>query len=409
MQAELDALQQNGTWTLVPLHAGKTTIGCKWVYRVKFLTDGAVERYKERLVAKGFTQQACIDYLDTFSPVAKLVSVKFMLAVSAVKGYNLNHLDINNAFLYGSSGEDIYMDLPKGLVLEGEQKDLVWKLNKSLYGLKQASRQWFLKFTTVLTAFGLKQSLADHSYFYMQKGGIYLGVIIYVDDILLACSDVAMISSFKKHLGKHFKFKDLGRPKYYLGLEVAQNTHGISVCQRKYVLDLLNDTGLTRCKPSSVPMDPNLQLQQSGSFILQDVKGYRRLIGRLLYLCFTRPDITFAVHKLSQFLSQPCEHHLAAAHKVLKYLKGGIGLRLFFSSTSTLAPSIFADADYGSCPDTRRSVSRFCLFLGSSLISWRSKKQGVVSRSSVEAEYRSLAQASCEVSWIDVLLQEFSI
>lgn len=146
MQTELEALQHNGTWSLVPLPPSKTAIGCKWIYKVKFLSNGTVERYKARLVAKGYTQQAGVDYLDTFSPVARLVYVKFMLVVSAVKGYHhLTHLDINNAFLYGALDEEIYMDIPKGLPVQGEQTRLVCKLYKSLYGLKQASRQWFFE------------------------------------------------------------------------------------------------------------------------------------------------------------------------------------------------------------------------------------------------------------------------
>lgn len=257
--------------------------------------------------------------------------------------------------------------------------------------------------------FGLKRSAADDSYYYLHHRGTYFGVIIYVDDILVASTHSDLVLKFKDYLSHHFKFKDLGKPKYFLGLEITQNPQGIAVCQRKYVLDLLLDTGLLGCKPALTPMDSRLPLEQEGSPPLSNSKSYRRLIGKLLYLCITRPDITFAIHKLSQFVSQPCEHHLSAAHRVLHYLKGNVGLGLFYSSNSTLEPSIFADADYGTYTDSRKSVSGFCVFLGTSLVSWRSKKQNVVSRSSAEAEYRSLAQAACEISWIDVLLTEFVV
>lgn len=408
MKTELDALQKNNTWTLVPLPTGNKPIGCKWVYKTKFWSDGSVERHKARLVAQGFTQQGGVDFLDTFSPVAKLVSVKLMLAISVVKNYSLSHLDINNSFLYGDLREDIYMDIPKGLFTEGEKPNLVCKLNKSLYGLRQASRQWFLKFTEVLSGFGLHQSSADHSYFHMNNDAGYFGVIVYVDDILLASSNPNTVQRFKAYLGAHFKFKDLGRPKYYLGLEIAQGKSGISVCQRKYMVDLLHDSGLTGCKPAPTPMDPNLHLQQEGPPPLPNPKIFRRLIGRLLYLCITRPDITYAVNALSQFLSQPCIHHLSVAHRVLRYLKGNIGLGLYFP-TSNLELSVFADADWARCSDSRRSVTGFCLFLGNSLISWRSKKQQVVSRSSAESEYRAMAMASCEIAWVDILLKDFAV
>lgn len=251
----MDALQQNETWSLIPLPHGKTAIGCKWIYKVKFLSDGYVERYKARLVAKGYTQQEGVDYLNTFSPVAKLVSVKLMLVVAAVKGYHLTHLDINNAFLYGDLSEEIYMKAPKGLDIKGEKQSLVCKLHNSLYGLKQASRQWYLKFTDTLMLFGLQQSIADHSYFCMTVDGVYLGVIIYVDDILVANNSSQIVDTFKAHLKQHFNFKDLGKPKYFLSLEIAQNPTGISICQRKYVLDLLHDTWLSGCKPVSTPID----------------------------------------------------------------------------------------------------------------------------------------------------------
>lgn len=140
MKDELLALHRNNTWSLMPL-PGTKVIGCKWIYRVKFLSDGSVDKYKARLVAKGYTQWACVDFLDTFFPVARLVSVKFMLAVAAAKGYFLFHLNINNAFLHGDLSEDIYMEVPKGLFSEGEKTNLVCKLNKSLYGLRQVSRQ----------------------------------------------------------------------------------------------------------------------------------------------------------------------------------------------------------------------------------------------------------------------------
>lgn len=202
-------------------------------------------------------------------------------------------------------------------------------------------------------------SFADHSYYYKHVNGIYLGVIIYVDDMLIASNSDSLVHDFKKYLGIHFLFKDLGFPTYFLGLEIARSSTGLSICQRKYILDLLTDAGLTGCKPLSTPMDSNSHIQQEGSSVLQNAKSYRRLIGRLLYLCITCPDISYSVNCLSQFLSSLHEHHMQAAQRILKYLKGTICTGLFYSSSSSLDLSIFADADYGSCQDTRRSVSVF--------------------------------------------------
>ncbi|KAG6399186.1 hypothetical protein SASPL_140662 [Salvia splendens] len=206
-----------------------------------------------------------------------------------------------------------------------------------------------------------------------------------------------MIEHFKEFLTAHFKYKDLGSPKYFLGIEIARNNSGIFISQHKYALDLVTDAGLLGCKPSSIPMDSSKHLQQDEGEPLTDPTAYRRLIGRLVYLCITRPDITFAVNNLSQFLSKPCSGHMLAAEKVLKYLKSTLGHGIFYSAKSASDLSMFSDADWAACPDTRRSVSGFCLFLGSSLISWRSKKQHTVS-SHAHVKSRGWKLRECRLS-----------
>ncbi|XP_047963810.1 uncharacterized mitochondrial protein AtMg00810-like [Salvia hispanica] len=218
-----------------------------------------------------------------------------------------------------------------------------------------------------------------------------------------------MTESFKTFIAQFFKFKDLGIPKYFLGLEIARSKKGILVSQRKYSMDLLRDSGMLGCKPSSIPMDPLKQLKEDTGNAMTDPARYRRLIGRLLYLCITRPDITFAVHKLSQYVSKPCIEHWEASERVLRYLKSTPGHGLFYSSETSPTLSIFADADWAACPDTRKSMTGYCLFLGSSLISWKAKKQHTISRSSAEAEYRAMAHATCEVVWAIALLTDFGI
>ncbi|KAG6401081.1 hypothetical protein SASPL_137926 [Salvia splendens] len=250
-----------------------------------------------------------------------------------------------------------YMDSSEFDTVKSEVKPsltaLQWRWRPRMRG------DWEWAHALVLSGFGLPQSASDHSFFYKHSAaGHFFGVVIYVDDILVASSEDNLISEFKDFLASHFKFKDLGNPKYFLGIEIARNSTGtgIFISQHKYALDLVTDAGLLGCKLASTHMDSIKQLQMD--------------VGAQL------DDLT-----LSQFLSKPCSDHLLVAERVLKYLKGTIGHGLFYSARADPSLSIFSDADWVGCPDTERSISGSCLFLGTSLISWRSKKQHTISRS----------------------------
>ncbi|XP_041016134.1 uncharacterized mitochondrial protein AtMg00810-like [Juglans microcarpa x Juglans regia] len=321
-------------------------------------------------------------------------------------------MDVHNAFLHGDLNEEIYMDIPPGYNIHKEQiegEKLVCKLNKSLYGLKQTSRQWFSKFSNSLTSIGFQQSKSDYSLFtkVSQKG--FTTLLVYVDDIIVGGDSQDEIDSLQTYLHSKFKLKDLGPLKYFLGLEVAKSSSGINFCQRKYTLETLEDAGLLGTKTVSTPIELNHRLSHTTNEILQDPTAYRRLIGRLIYLTITRPDITYVVNVLSQFMDKPSQTHMHSAYRVLRYLKGSIGQGIFLLSRSPLHLKAYSDSDWAACPEIRRSVTSFCVFIEDSLVSWKSKKQVTVSRSSAEAEYRALATTSCEIVWLPSLLKEFNI
>lgn len=245
MNEELMALENTQTWLICSLPPDKHAIGCKWVYKIKLQADGSLERYKARLVAKEYTQQEGIGFVDTFSHVAKMTTVKTLLAVAAAKNWSLTQLDISNAFFNGDLDEEIYMNLPHGYTpKEGEtlSPNAICKLNKSLYGLKQASRQWFLKFSSTLLGLGFQKSHTYHTLFMRRIAGVYVAVLVYVDDIIIARNNDEAIAQLKIDLHKSFKLRDLGTLKYFLDLEVARSKSSISVCQRKYTLELLEET-----------------------------------------------------------------------------------------------------------------------------------------------------------------------
>ena len=289
MAKEISALEANDTWTLQPLPPGKRAIDSKWVYKVKYHPDGSIERYKARLVAKGYTQIEGVDFHETFAPVAKLVTVRCLLAIAAARNWELHQLDVNNAFLHGDLEEDVYMKIPQGFAKQGEHR--VCRLLKSLYGLRQASRNWYQKFTTSLLSIGFQKSSADHSLFLSSSGGYFVSVLIYVDDVIITGNDSTKITKLKQYLDAQFHIKDLGKLKYFLGIEVARSPVGIALSQWKYVLDILAECGLTGCKPVAFPMEQQHKLSLDLGDVCTDLGEYRRLIGRLLYLTITHPDI----------------------------------------------------------------------------------------------------------------------
>lgn len=307
MQHEIQALENNGTWVVELLPPGKKALGCKWVYKIKYHSDGTVERFKARLVIFGNHQVEGVDYIETFAPVAKMVIVRMVLPVVATKDWELHQMDVLNAFLHGDLQDEVYMKMPPGFKVQ--QPGMVCKLRKSLYGLRQAPRCWFAKPSAALKAYGFKQSCLDHSLFTLQHRDMQLVVLVYVDDLLIYGNNHAAIQQFKTYLSDCFHMKDLGVLKYFLGVEIARNPTGIFLCQRKYALDIIYEVGLLGAKPATIPLEQNHQLALADGSLLTDPERYRRLIGRQIYLCFTRPELSYCVHIVAQFMQQPKEEH----------------------------------------------------------------------------------------------------
>ncbi|KAA0045094.1 putative mitochondrial protein [Cucumis melo var. makuwa] len=403
MNDELQALEKTHTWDYVDLPPGKKPIGCKWIFKVKTHSDGSIERYKARLVAKGYSQEYDIDYEVTFAPVARMTSVRSLLAIAATKQWPLLQMDVKNAFLNGTLSEEVYMKPPPDTTPPPQK---VCLLRRALYGLKQAPRAWFATFSSTITQLGFTSSPHDSALFTRQTSNGIVLLLLYVDDMIIAGEDPQTIFDLQCYLDKHFEMKDLGNLNYFLGLEISSSPSGYYLSQANYASDLLSQSGITDSATFSTPLDPNGRLTPFDGVPLDDPTLYRQLVGNLIYLTVTRPDIAYAVHIVSQFMVAPRTIHFTVVLRILRYIKGTLGHGLQFSSQSSLVLSGFSNADWTGDPTDRRSTTGYCFYLGDALISWRSKKQSVVSRSSTESEYCALADATSELLWLRWLLTD---
>ncbi|KAJ0514307.1 putative RNA-directed DNA polymerase [Helianthus annuus] len=412
MNEEMEALNRNNTWIITDLPENRKPIGCKWIYKIKYRSNGEIERYKARLVAKGFNQREGLDFDETFSPVVKMVTVRCLISLAVQNSWPLYQLDVNNAFLYGEMSEDVYMDIPEGYVEIGSNK--VCKLVKSLYGLKQAPRKWNEKLTSTLIEMGFEQSKNDYSLFIKSKNNVFVSLLVYVDDIVVTGNDENEINLVKTELSQKFMIKDLGKLKYFLGIEVIESELGICLSQRKYCIDLIDEFGMLGSKPVFNPIEQNVVVtdlvnSKSSDFELTNITNYQKLIGKLIYLTLTRPDISYAVHCLSQFMHKPLNSHFKIALRLLRYLKSSPGKGILFSKSDSFELKGYVDSDWGKCLSTRRSVTGYYVYLGNCLVSWKSKKQNTVSRSSAEAEFRAMNVAGCEIIYILKILEDLKL
>jgi histone deacetylase 1/2 len=321
MDLEYDALMKNKTWHLVPPRKGINVIDCKWVFKIKYKADGSLDKYKGWLVAKGFKQRYGIDYEDTFSPVIKMSTIRIILSIAVSKGWSMRQLDVQNSSLHGILDE-VYMRQPPGYV-DKTRPNYVCKLDKALYGLKQDQRAWYARLSAKLITLGFHASKTDTSLFYFNKGSVTVFVLVYVDDIIVVSSTSEATSGLLHELKKDFALKDLGELHYFLGMEVTKVRDGIILSQDKYASDLLKKVNMSSCKPVSTPISTSEKLSAFVGTSLgpNDATNYRSVVGALQYLTLTRPDISFVVNKICQFLHAPTDVHWSTVKRILRYVR----------------------------------------------------------------------------------------
>jgi transposase InsO family protein len=402
---EYESLLANDTWDLLEPPPGTNVIPSKWVFKIKRDASGNLERFKARLVVKGFHQREGIDYTEVFAPTAKYAAFRAFIGVTTVKDLELKHLDIKTAFLNGILEEEVWMQQPEGYIQGGPH--LACKLKRALYGLKQAPRAWHIRLHQELTSMGFTQSLADPGLYFTQVGGTNVMLLIYVDDILVACSDSSIVDRFCKRLLSSFDGRDLGDASHFLGIAIQRDrvNRSIKLSQARMVRDLLAKFSMDDAKPRTVPISTSLRLSKDeGEPLDTAVYPYSGLVGSLMYLAIgTRPDIAYAVSLMARFMSAPTVVHFQAAKGVLRYLAATADYTLSFGGTD-LNLCGYSDADFAADVDTRRSVTGYVFTLGGGAISWSSKRQATVAASTTEAEYVAASSTVKEALWLRNLL-----
>ncbi|GJY34550.1 retrovirus-related pol polyprotein from transposon TNT 1-94 [Tanacetum coccineum] len=380
MQEELNEFERLGVWELVPRPDKVMVITLKWIYKVKLDELGGILKNKARLVARGYRQEEGIDFEESFAPVARLEAIRIFLAFAAHMNMVVYQMDVITAFLNGNLQEEVYVSQPDGFA-NPDNPNHVYKLKKALYGLKQAPRAW--------------------------EGKELLLVQIYVDDIIFVASTPELCDLFAKIMCSKFKMSMMGKISFFLGLQISQSPRGIFINQSKYALESLKKYGFDSCDPVDTPMVEKSKLDEDKEGKVVDPSHYRGMIGTLLYLTASRPDLQFAICMCARYQARPTEKHLHAVKRIFRYLRGTVNRGLWYPKDSSIALTAFADADHAGCQDTRRSTSGSMQFLGDRLVSWSSKRQKSAAISSTEAEYIALSGCCAQVLWMRSQLTDY--
>ena len=345
MREELHALAKNGTWDLVPRESHHNVVGCKWVFRIKRNPDGSVARYKARLIAKRFNQRPGLDYTETFSPVIKPTTIRVVLSIAISSGWPINQLDVNNAFLHGHLDEEVFMSQPPGFI-DPSRPHHVCRLQKSLYGLKQAPRAWFTELKNFILSQGFVNCHSDSSLFVYTNKSIHVYFLVYVDDLLITSNSMTLIRHVITDLSHKFSIKDLGPLNFFLGVEVIPTSNGLFLSQQKYIRDLLARFNMESIKETTTPLSSTTHLILNDGSSPVDASRYRSLIGGMQYLSLTRPDVSYAINKLAQYMHSPRQTHWTAAKRLLRYLKHTVTYGLYLHRHRQLTLPAYSDSDW---------------------------------------------------------------
>jgi len=413
---ELTVLKEAGTWVLVDPPPGANIVGSKWVFRAKKDAAGNVVRKKARLVAQGFSQVPGIDYFDTFAPVARLATIRTVLALAARDNMELHQIDIKGAYLNGelTPGEVIYMRQPPGYESRDHPRH-VCRLHKTLYGLKQSGRRWYQKLVKILVhELGFTQCDVDQAVFFKRMVDKKLiVVVVHVDDCTIAASTYEMVADLKARMREYVEITDLGELHWLLGIEVRRNREKltISLSQRSYIESIMRRFGLDALKPISTPMDPNAKLSVAqnpstgAEYAAMCHVPYREAVGSIMYAMLgTRPDISFATTTVSKFSSNPGMPHWEAVKRIYRYLNGTKDLWLTYGGEMR-ALAGYTDAD-GSMAEDRHAVSGYAFLIDGGAVSWNTKRQEIVSLSTTESEYIAATHAAKEALWLRSLIAQ---